>query len=223
MKKKFNIAKYIEHTNVSPTTSRNDIKKICKQAKDYGFYAVCVTPSMVNLAKKFLLQSSVKVVSVVGFPHGTSTFQAKTYEARQAIKNGADEIDMTMNVSALKDKDYKLVFKEIKAVVQAVSRKPVKVILGVGYLTNNEIQKACQLAQKAGAHFIKTNTSYGPRGVKLNDIRLISRTVKHKMRIKASGGIRTYRKALSMIMAGADRIGTSHGINIVRQQKTIKN
>lgn len=216
------IAKYIEYTNLSPTATKTDIKKLCIEAKKYGFYAVCVTSSYVRLAKKFLSNSPVKLISVVGFPHGTSKSKIKANESRIAVKDGADEIDMVMNIGALKSKDYTEVLKDIREVVQAVRGKTVKVILEVGYLTKDEIKKACELIKKSGAHFVKTSTGYGPRKTKLSDVSLIYTIVKNSVKIKASGGIRDYKTAVSMIKAGSDRVGSSYGVKIIQQQKRIK-
>ena len=197
--------------------TENDIKELCTQAKIYGFYAVCVTSFRTSLAKKLLDQTKVKIVSVVGFPKATVTYKIKAEETKEAIRNGADEIDMVINLGALKDKNYQYVVKDIKEVIKAAAGRPVKVIIEVGYLTKREIIKSCQIAEKAGAHFIKTGTGYGPKKTKMSDIRLIHQTLKGQIKIKASGGIRSYRKAYLMIQAGANRIGTSHGVEMTKE------
>ncbi len=215
--KSFDIAKYIEHTNVKAVATENDIKKLCVEAKSHGFYAVCVTSFRTSLAKKFLDQTKVKIVSVVGFPKATVTYKIKAQETKEAVKNGADEIDMVINLCALKDKNYQYVVKDIKEVIKAAAGRPVKVIIEVGYLTEKEIIKSCQIVKKAGAHFIKTGTGYGPKKTKISDIKLIHQILKNQIKIKASGGIRSYRKAYLMIQAGASRIGTSHGVEMTKK------
>lgn len=220
--KNFDVAQVIEHTNVNPIATEHDIKKLCQQAEKYNFYAVCVSSSRVLLAKKLLSKTRIKIVCTVGFPHSTCTTYIKVRETKQAIKNGADEIDMVINIAGLKDKEYSQVLEDIQAVVQVASYKPVKVILEVGYLTRQEIKKAVQIVMKAGAHFVKTCTGYGPRGTKVHDIRFLSSLTQHKIGIKASGGIADYLTAVKMLNAGADRIGTSHGVDIVRKRKNKK-
>lgn len=220
--KRVEIAQLIDHTNVSPIATTADIEKLCQEAQKYNFYSVCLTPKRVALAKKFLKKTSIKIVCVIGFPHGTLTRQAKILETQVAINNGADEIDLTIDLGALKDKNYQLVFQEMKAVVRAAKTKPVKSILEIGCLTKRELRKACQMAEKAGIQFIKTSTGYGPRNVKESDIRLIKQIVKGKIKIKASGGIRTYAKACLMVKAGADRIGSRAGVEIVKMANKIK-
>ncbi len=211
-----NIAQFIDHTNVKPQATQADIKKLCQEAKKYGFYSVCVTSSRVRLAKKFLKGSPVKITCVVGFPHGSATSQTKACETSEAVKNGADEIDMVMNIGALKDKDYLYVAKDIKSVVRAAKKRPVKVILETSYLTKAEIKRACQIAKKAGAAFVKTSTGYASGGAKVADIRLMRKTVGKDFGVKASGGIRDKKTALAMLKAGANRIGTSTGVRIVK-------
>ncbi len=220
--KKAEIAQLIDHTNVSPVATSADIEKLCQEAQKYNFYSVCLTPERVALAKKFLKKTSIKIVCVIGFPHGTPTRQAKVLETQMAISNGADEIDLAIDLGALKDKKYQLVFQEMKAVINAAKTKPVKSILEIGYLTEKELRKACQMAEKAGIQFIKTSTGYGPRNVKESDVRLIKQIVKDKIKIKASGGIRTYTKACSMIKSGANRIGSKAGVEIVKTANKIK-
>lgn len=212
-----NIAQYIEHTNVSPIATRVDIRKLCQEAKKYNFYAVCVNPTYVAFTKKSLLKTNIAVVCVVGFPHGSSLTMSKVIETKQAIQNGADEIDMCMNINAFKNKDYDYVFNDIKSVVRTTRGKAVKVIIEAGYLTNAEIKKAGLIVKQAGANFVKTCTGYGPRGVNKSDIVILSQILKENVGIKASGRVRSYSKAISMIRAGAIRIGTSRGIEIMSQ------
>lgn len=211
-----NIAQYIEHTNVSPIATRKDIEKLCQEAKKYNFYAVCVSPMYVSLAKKNLSKTNIAIVCVVGFPHGSSPTESKVIEVKKAVSHGADEIDMTMNIQAFKDKNYDYVYDDIRAVIKAAKAKVVKVIIQVGYLTKDEIKKAARIVERADANFIKTGTGYGPRDVRISDVRTIYQTLKGSTGIKASGGIHTCQKALSMIRAGADRIGTSHSVKIMR-------
>ncbi len=213
------LAKFIDHTNVKPTARERDIKKLCEEAKKYGFHSVCVTPSRVKLAKKFLKGSKIKVITVIGFPFGFTTPATKAFETKEAVKNGADEIDMVVNIGAVKDHDWDLVLKDIKEVVKAAKPKEVKVILEVGFLTKAEIIKTCKLAKQAGAKFVKTATGYGPRGAKITDIKLMRKAVGKEMGVKASGGIRDFKKALSMIQAGATRIGSSNGVSIIKGKK----
>ncbi|MDA2922626.1 deoxyribose-phosphate aldolase [Patescibacteria group bacterium AH-259-L07] len=215
------ITKYIEHTNVRPTATTVNIKKLCQEAKKYSFYAVCVSPIHVALAKKKLLKTNIAIVCVVGFPHGSSPTESKVIEVKKVVSHGADEVDMTMNIQAFKDKNYNYVHDDINAVVRAVQGKKVKVIIETGYLTHDEIKKAAQIVEEAGAHFVKTCTGFGPRGVRVGDVQLLSQTLK-QIGIKASGGIDTYRKAVSMIKAGADRIGTSHGVKIMKELSNLK-
>ncbi len=213
--KNFNIAKLIDYTDVGPTATKKDIEKLCREAKKYGFFSVCVASGRVKMAKKFLAGSEVKVCSVIGFPHGTTTRQNKVAETGEAVKNGADEIDMVVNIGVLKDKDYQYVTREIKSVVRAAKKRPVKVIIEIGYLDKKEIEKVCRIIKKAKADFVKTNTGYGPIGNKVSDIKLMRRIVGQKFGIKASGGIHNYQQARTLIKAGANRIGTSHGVEIV--------
>ncbi len=220
--KRVEIAQLIDHTNVSPVATTADIEKLCQEAQEYSFYSVCLTPKRVALARKFLKKTSIKIVCVIGFPHGTPTRQAKVLETQAAINNGADEIDLTIDLGAFKDKNYQLVFQEMKAVVRAAKTKPVKSILEIGCLTEKELRKACQIAEKAGVQFIKTSTGYGPRNVKESDIRLIKQIVKGKMKIKASGGIKTYVEACLMVKAGADRIGSRAGVEMIKMANKIK-
>ncbi|MGC9048641.1 MAG: deoxyribose-phosphate aldolase [Patescibacteria group bacterium] len=209
------IAKYIDHTNVKPTATAGDIKKLCQEAKKFGFHSVCVTPTYVKLAKRLLIGSKVKTIVVIGFPHGSETTVTKAVATKEAIKNGAEEIDFVMNIGLMKDKKYQLVKKEMQAVKKAAGLRNVKVILETGYLTKSEIKKACQLAKQAGLDFVKTCTGFGPGQAKVEDIKLMRRAVGPKIGVKASGGIRDYQTAIKMIKAGANRIGTSAGVEIV--------
>jgi len=208
------INQYIDYTLLKPEATEKEIKGLCKEAGDYQFKAVCVNSSWVSLCKKELKNTKVKVCSVVGFPLGSMSTRAKVYETRQAVKDGADEIDMVINIGRLKGGDYGYVKKEIRKVVKAARGKIVKVIIETCLLTDKEKQKACQLCVKAKADYIKTSTGFAGGGATANDVKLMKAIVKDKAEVKASGGIRDEQTALKMIKAGASRIGTSSGVKI---------
>jgi deoxyribose-phosphate aldolase len=210
-----NLAPYIDHTILKAQATLADIKKLCLEAKEHDFAAVCVNPCFVKAASVFLESSTVKLATVVGFPLGASATPTKVFETQEAIKNGATEIDMVMAIGLFKSGDHKYVKDDIKAVVEAAGTKAVKVIIETCYLSTQEIARAAQLAVDAGAAFVKTSTGFGSRGASLEDILIIKRAIADKARIKASGGIRNREDALAMIEAGASRIGTSSGIAIV--------
>lgn len=212
-------AKTIEHTNLKPTATPDEISKLCEEAKTYGFGAVCVAPCYVPMAVKLLKGTDVRVVTAVGFPFGSTSTKAKEFEARQAVLDGADEIDMVTNIGMMKAGDEKCVMEDIKAVVEAARGKKVKIIIETCYLTDDEKIKACGLAAKAGASFVKTSTGFGPAGANVHDVRLLRKAVGSRMGIKASGGVRTFKQALELIKAGADKIGTSAGVAIIREFK----
>lgn len=210
------IAKTIDHTLLGADSSRQEVKNLCNEAKEYGFYSVCVNPAYVAYAKDQLTGSNVKVATVIGFPLGNTTLEAKAYEAEDAIKNGAHELDMVINIGALKDKLYDLVRDDIRAVVDVAQGKAlVKVIIETCLLKDEEKIMACKLAQEAGADFVKTSTGFSKAGASLEDIKLMKEVVGDRMGIKASGGIRDQKTALEMIEAGATRIGASASITIV--------
>ena len=209
------LAKRIDHTNVKPASSKQDIIRTIDEAIKYRFRAVCIPPIWVPLAKERVRNSGVLVVTVVGFPWGYVDTEIKVMEAKWAIQRGADEIDMVMNISAFKSKDYEKVREDIEAVVNAIKPKPVKVIIETGFLSREEIERAAKLVMDGGAHFVKTCTGFGPRGASIEDIRIIKRVVGDEIKIKAAGGIRDAEKALMMIKAGADVIGTSSGVKIL--------
>ncbi|WP_456394366.1 deoxyribose-phosphate aldolase [Thermococcus sp.] len=214
---KRNIAGYIDHTNLKAYATGEDIIKLCREAMEYGFYAVCVNPYRVKLAKETLKGSGVKVATVIGFPLGATPTEVKVFEARKALEDGADELDMVINIGALKDKDYDYVRNDIAEVVKVAHEKnaKVKVIIETCYLTEEEKVKACELAKEAGADFVKTSTGFGTGGATVEDVRLMRKVVGEEMGVKAAGGIRTYEQALAMIEAGATRLGTSSGVKIV--------
>ena len=213
-----NIASYIDHTLLSATATPEDIEKLCKEAIEHSFYAVCVQGQYVDLAEKCLQKSNVKIADVVGFPLGANSTKTKIYEAKQAILDGADEIDMVISIGWLKAKEYDMVRDEIEQVKAVIDRHVLKVIIETCSLTNEEKEIACELAYEAGANFVKTSTGYGNHGATLTDIELMRNVVGDKMKIKASGGIRDREIAEQYIAAGVDRIGTSSGVKIVTQK-----
>ncbi|MCG8541202.1 MAG: deoxyribose-phosphate aldolase [Clostridia bacterium] len=214
------IEEYIDHTLLKPQGSEEQIKKICAEAKEYGFASVCVNPYYAPLVKQELKGTRVKTCVVVGFPLGATTKEVKAFETRQAIENGAEEIDMVINIAALKDKKYDYVKEDIEAVVNAAEGKAlVKVILETCLLTEEEKVKACELSQGARADFVKTSTGFSTGGATIEDIKLMRQTVGNDMGVKASGGIRTKADAEAVIEAGANRIGASASIAIAEGTK----
>lgn len=209
------IARLIDFTALRPEMTGEQIEKLCKEARQYHFYSVCINPYFIPLAKAFLADAEVKICTVVGFPLGATLSQVKVYEAKEAAKMGAQEIDVVINVSALKDKDYQKVLQEIRLVVRAVPGLLCKVILENCLLTDEEKKIACQIVLEAGAHFVKTSTGFDKGGATIADIRLMRKVVGNHLGIKAAGGIRDYKTALQMVKAGATRIGASQGIQIV--------
>lgn len=211
--------KFIDHTLLSAIAGRKDIEHLCEEAITHQFYAVCVNSSYVKEAKTFLRDSEVKLAATIGFPLGASSSQAKIEEARQAVADGADEIDMVINVGFLKDGRLAEVEEEIATIKRTIGGNVLKVILETCYLSETEIRTACELSLKAGADFVKTSTGFGSRGASLEDIHIMKDVVKDKMQIKASGGIRDYDTAMQYIQLGVDRIGTSSGIKIISKNK----
>ena len=211
--------RYIDHTLLKPTAAAEDIIKLCDEAKEYNFYAVCVNPCYVATAKKELENSKIKIAAVVGFPLGANSTQTKVFEAKLAIEEGADEIDMVLNVGFLKSKMYDLVQDEIAAVKDSIGNRTLKVILETCYLTNQEIRKACQICKNAKADFVKTSTGFGTGGATEEAIKLMLEEVGNTLKIKASGGIKDRGTAEKYIDMGVSRIGTSSGIDIVTSTK----
>jgi deoxyribose-phosphate aldolase len=212
------IAQYIDHTLLRPDATRKEIEALCKEASTFGFATVCVNPSYVSLCKDLLSGSNVKVCTVVGFPLGSSRSDVKAFEARAAIDDGAVEIDMVMNVGALKSKDYSLVERDIRSVVEACKGSAkTKVIIEAALLTTDEKIQACALAKAAGADFVKTSTGFGPGGATLEDVELMRKVVGTDMGVKAAGGIKDCETARGMIQAGATRIGASASIKIIEK------
>lgn len=213
------LAKKIDHTLLHPDRPRDSFRNLCLEAKKYRFYSVCVNPTWVEFCFEELKDTDVKVVAVVSFPFGQMTSKMKALEASEAVENGASEVDMVMNIGALKGKDYDYVREDIEAVVEAVGGKIVKVIIEAGYLTDDEVIKACEIAKRAGAHFVKTATGFGPSGATVHHVYLMRQAVGENFGVKASGGIRSLREALLMIAAGANRIGSSSSVRIIEEAK----
>lgn len=210
--------KYIEHTILKADTAEKDIEKLCSEAMENDLFGVCVPPYFVKMAKQKLTKSKVKIVTVAGFPLGYSSTPAKVEEAKKAMDEGADEIDMVINIAALKNGDYNFVKNDILSlatIIQLRSRK-LKVILETALLSEDEIIKACQICTEVGVDFVKTSTGFSTRGASVEDIKLMKANIGANIKIKASGGIKTKEQALAMIEAGADRIGTSSGVEIAR-------
>ncbi len=207
--------KYIDHTILKATATSLEIKKLCKEAKDYQFYAVCVNGCYVELAKQEVTGSDVKVAAVIGFPLGAMSTEAKVLETTSCINDGADEIDMVINIGMLQSGNNDYVEDEILAIKNACGEKTLKVIIETCYLSEEEKRNACQLAMNAGADFVKTSTGFGTGGAVLEDVKLMKEVIGNKLKIKASGGIRDKETAEKFIALGISRIGTSSGITIV--------
>jgi len=207
--------KYIDHTLLKPDASQEQIETLIEEAKKYDFASVCVNPTWVSFAAQVLKGTDVKVCTVIGFPLGANTPELKAFETSDAIQNGADEVDMVINIGALKSRNFDLVERDIRAVVEAAKGTLVKVIIETCLLTDDEKVKACQIAQKAGADFVKTSTGFSTGGATVEDVALMRKTVGPDMGVKASGGARSYEDALAFIKAGATRIGASSGVAIM--------
>jgi deoxyribose-phosphate aldolase len=211
------LASLIDHTLLKPDAARDDIERLCREAAQFCFASVCVNPNWVPLCRDLLRGSGVKVCTVIGFPFGTHLPDVKAYEAHRAVEQGAEEVDMVINIGALKSKDYALVEQDIRGVVKAVGRDTVvKVILETSLLTREEKIMGCTLSKAAGADYVKTSTGYGGGGATVEDVRLMRETVGPDVGVKASGGIRTKQDVEAMVAAGATRIGASAGVKIVR-------
>ena len=207
--------KYIDHTLLKADASQEQIETLIEEAKKYDFASVCVNPTWVNFAAQALKATDVKVCTVIGFPLGANTPELKAFETSDAIQNGANEVDMVINIGALKSRNFELVERDIRAVVEAAKGTLVKVIIETCLLTDNEKVRACQIAQKAGADFVKTSTGFSTGGATVADVALMRKTVGPDMGVKASGGARSYEDALAFIKAGATRIGASSGVAIM--------
>ncbi|MDP3011529.1 MAG: deoxyribose-phosphate aldolase [Candidatus Hydromicrobium sp.] len=220
------LAKTIDQTLLNPIATSKDIEQLCINAKNNHFAAVCINPTYIAQAKKILANTDVKVCSVVGYPLGANTIETKVFEARNNVKKGADELDMVINLGAVKSGNYEYVEREIKIVVNVIRREQIaeynrhidiKVIIETAILTRDEIKKVCAIIERSGADFVKTSTGFGVKGVELDDVRLIREIVTRNIGVKASGGIRTFKDAQALIDAGATRLGTSSGINIIKE------
>ena len=212
-----NYNKMIDHTVLKADTPLETVKRICDEAMEYGFASVCIYPCHVAYCADYLKDSDVNVCTVIGFPLGANTSAVKAFETKDAIANGADEIDMVMNIGALKDKNYDLVRDDVKAVVEAANGTLVKVILETCLLTADEIKKACELCVEAKADFVKTSTGFSTRGATIEDVKIMKEAVQGKAKIKAAGGVRTPEDMVKIVAAGADRIGTSAGCSLVKK------
>jgi deoxyribose-phosphate aldolase len=214
------LREHIEHTLLKPDAQVRDIEKLCKEAKQYGLLGVCVNPCYVEMASQFLTGTDVKVVTVIGFPLGQNESFVKALEARRAVENGADEVDMVLNIGALKDGNDDYVAEEIREVVTAAAPADVKVILETCLLTDEEKVRACHLAKRGGAAFVKTSTGFSKGGATVEDVALLAKTAKPLgLKVKASGGIRTLEAARAMLAAGAERIGCSAGAKLAAEDE----
>ncbi len=211
--------KYIDHTLLKPEATKEQITKLCQEARQYDFASVCVNTCYVPLAKELLAGSDVKVCCVVGFPLGAMDTVSKAFEAKTAVENGAQEVDMVINIGALKDKDYDYVTKDIAAVVEASKPAIVKVIIEACLLTDEEKVEACKCSMNAKAEFVKTSTGFSTHGATPEDVALMKKTVGNVCKVKAAGGVRSYDDAMKMIEAGADRLGCSAGIKVMEEAK----
>ncbi len=212
------LSKYFDHTILKPSASEDEVRAVCKEALYYNFASVCVNQYRTSLVKSLLEGTDVKVCTVVGFPLGAVCTQVKVFETLEAIKDGADEIDMVINVGALKDKNYKYVRRDIESVKSACKDVTLKVIIETCLLTEEEKKKACELSVEAGADYVKTSTGFSTGGATVDDVALMKYVVGDKAKVKASGGIRNYETAMNMITAGADRLGTSASVSIVNKE-----
>ena len=212
-----NVAGLIDHTLLKADATKEQIKVLCEEAREYKFASVCVNPTWVKYASELLEGSEVKVCTVIGFPLGASTPETKAFETKDAISNGAHEVDMVINIGALKDKDDELVERDIRAVVAAATGKALsKVIIETSLLSEEEKVRACEIAVKAGTDFVKTSTGFSTGGATVEDVALMRKTVGPNIGVKASGGVRNTADAEKIIEAGASRIGASAGVSIVK-------
>lgn len=214
-----NLNHYIEHTILKPTTTLYEVEKVCSEAIQYQFAAVCIPPLYVQKAKKNLIDSSIKVATVIGFPFGYNAIEAKVAEIVLAIVDGADELDMVVNISAIKNNDWNFIANEINTIIPIVKSKDkiIKVIIESGILTDDEIIKCCDIYGTAGVDYVKTSTGYAEKGATLHAVKLIRAHLADHVRLKASGGIKTYSFAKELIEAGANRLGCSSSVQIVRE------
>lgn len=211
------LASIVDHTILKPEATREIVIEYCRQAVEYGFASVCINPCFVKLAAEELKNTNVKVCTVIGFPLGANSTETKVHEATAAVAQGAHELDMVINIGALKEGNLEYVEQDIRQVVSASGNALVKVIIETCYLTDEEKVIACKLAKNAGAHFVKTSTGFGSAGATAADVALMRQTVGNVMGVKAAGGIRSFKDAAAMVEAGASRIGTSSGIKIINE------
>lgn len=215
-----NYNKFIDHTALKADTTKAVITKLCDEAKEYHFASVCVNPTWVNYCAEYLKDTDVKVCTVIGFPLGANMPEVKAFEAKNAIEHGADEVDMVINIGALKDGNHELVYNDIKAVVDASGDHCVKVIIETCLLTDEEKVAVCELAKKAKATFVKTSTGFSTGGATPQDVALMKKTVGDELEVKASGGVRNYNDMMAVIQAGATRIGTSAGVKLMNNEES---
>lgn len=215
-----NYNKFIDHTALKADTTQAVITKLCDEAKEYHFASVCVNPTWVNYCAEYLKDTDVKVCTVIGFPLGANMPEVKAFEAKNAIEHGADEVDMVINIGALKDGNHELVYNDIKAVVDASGDHCVKVIIETCLLTDEEKVAVCELAKKAKATFVKTSTGFSTGGATPQDVALMKKTVGDELEVKASGGVRNYNDMMAVIQAGATRIGTSAGVKLMNNEES---
>jgi deoxyribose-phosphate aldolase len=220
-----NIAQYIDHTLLKPSTTIYDIKRLCEEALQYNFFAVCVPPPLVKNAQRYLQDSAVKTATVIGFPFGYSIARAKLVEAQQAIQDGADELDVVINLVALKNKAWDYLELEMESIIEVAhaGKKLVKVIIESGILTDEEIIQCCEIYARTGVDFLKTSTGYAEKSATVEAVQLMRAHLPSTIQIKASGGIRTYEQAAQFIQAGAGRLGCSASVAIVNQQNSAAN
>ncbi len=213
------LAKHIEHTNLKPDCTKEEIIQLCNDAITHGFYGVCIPPYFVQLAKKTIGKKAIKVITVVGFPLGYSTVGAKVEDAKKAIISGADEIDMVMNIAAFKSNDMQTVQNDIQSVVTVchLQNKKVKVIIETAYLTDEEIIRACKVCADCVVDFVKTSTGYASLGAEPRTVKLMRAHLPSKIKIKAAGGIKTIKQALELLLAGADVLGCSSSLKIISE------
>ena len=212
-----NISKYIDHTLLKPTATEMDFRKLCEDIYQNGFYSACVPPFYVAFVKELLSYSDAKVCTVIGFPLGYHSTEAKIAEAQKALTDGADELDMVMNLNAFKSMAYETVKQEIKTLAELThaNNALLKVIIETAYLDNFDIRIACEICEEAGVNFVKTSTGFAPKGADIEQVKLMREILPSNIQIKASGGIQTYEQAMAFIEAGATRLGTSSGVAIV--------
>lgn len=215
------LAQYIDHTVLKPTTTKEDIEKLCNEAKEFSFAAVCLPPYFVSEASRLLTGTTIKIATVIGFPFGYNHYSAKALEAELAIKDGANEIDMVMNISAFKNKDYDYLKNEIETVLDKTRKGKalIKIIIESGLLTDEEIIKCCELYKVYEVDFLKTSTGYAEKGASLEAVTLMRKNLPERIKIKASGGIKTFQFANALIEAGASRLGCSASVAIVQGEK----